>query len=60
MVEPFLGIRNIRFWDIGSDHDKSGLVDIEAATENESLHPRIPVVFEALEAGQTGCWTHPG
>jgi hypothetical protein len=49
-----------RFWDIDSRHDKSGLVGIEAATENQGLHPRIPALLEASEAGQTGSWAHSG
>jgi hypothetical protein len=60
MIRADPSYRNIRFWDIGSHHDKSGLVGIEAATENEGLHPRIPALFEASETGQTRGWPHSG
>jgi hypothetical protein len=52
--------RNIRFWDIDIDHDKSGLVGIEAATENKGLHTRISALFEAAEAGEIGRGAHSG
>ena len=60
MVGSLSVIRNIRFWDIDIDHDKSCLVGIEAATENKGLHPGISALFEAAEAGQTGRWSHSG
>ena len=59
MVEPFMGIRNIRVWDIYTKHDKSGLVGAEAATENKGLHPGVPGLLEATEAGETGRRSHP-